>query len=172
MRNFKTEIGADLIESQLLFLYLVSLLLSHGIHFVIIPHLSKTYLDGGAFWINNNPVIALTLRYDRIDTFWFTLLHELAHIYHDHKTVHVDQLFEREAEDSGREEVLANQQAAEWLIPPLEFKGFIDSNRPRISRKSIVEFSEKINRHPGIVIGQLMHTGLLNTAPCENTWSK
>jgi Zn-dependent peptidase ImmA (M78 family) len=26
------------------------------------------------------PVIALTLRYDRLDNFWFVLFHELAHI--------------------------------------------------------------------------------------------
>ena len=26
------------------------------------------------------PVLALTLRYDRLDNFWFTLLHELGHI--------------------------------------------------------------------------------------------
>ena len=29
---------------------------------------------------NGAPVAALTLRYDRLDNFWFTLLHELAHI--------------------------------------------------------------------------------------------
>lgn len=137
------------------------LLLSHGIHFVIVPHLSKTYLDGAAFWINDNPVIALTLRYDRIDTFWFTLFHELAHIYHNHKIVHVDQLFGREEVDSGMEEIIANQQAVEWLMPQSEFKNFIDSNSPRFSRKSIEEFSEKINRHPGIVIGQLMYAGII-----------
>ena len=27
-----------------------------------------------------NPVIALTLRHNRIDNFWFCLLHELAHL--------------------------------------------------------------------------------------------
>ena len=29
---------------------------------------------------DGTPVIALTLRYDRIDNFWFCLLHELAHV--------------------------------------------------------------------------------------------
>jgi len=29
---------------------------------------------------NVRPVIGLTLRYDRIDNFWFCLLHELAHV--------------------------------------------------------------------------------------------
>ena len=50
------------------------LLKNNGIHFIIVPHLSKTFLDGAAFWVEGKPVIALTLRYDRIDAFWFTLL--------------------------------------------------------------------------------------------------
>lgn len=52
-----------------------------GIHLVILRHLDKTYLDGAGFlapW--GNPVIGLTLRYDRLDNFWFTLLHELGHV--------------------------------------------------------------------------------------------
>jgi hypothetical protein len=73
----------------------------------------------------------------------------------------VDQLFGREAEDSGKEEAIANQQASEWLMPKPEFNEFIDSNSPRFSRKYIEQFSEKINRHPGIVIGQLMHAGII-----------
>ena len=52
-----------------------------GTHLIIIPHLSKTYLDGAAMLLNDGtPVVGLTLRYDRIDNFWFCLLHELAHV--------------------------------------------------------------------------------------------
>jgi len=53
----------------------------NGIHLVIERHLPKTFLDGAALKLpNGSPVIALTLRYDRLDNFWFTLCHELAHI--------------------------------------------------------------------------------------------
>lgn len=56
-----------------------------GIHFVILKHLPKTYLDGACFFSpSGNPVVAMTLRYDRLDNFWFTLLHELAHIFLGH----------------------------------------------------------------------------------------
>lgn len=52
-----------------------------GIHLVIEPHLPKTYLDGAACLDSKgNPVVALTLRYNRVDNFWFTLMHELAHV--------------------------------------------------------------------------------------------
>lgn len=57
-------------------------LLNHwGIHLIILRHLPRTYLDGASFlapW--GRPVVGLTLRYDRLDNFWFTLLHELAHV--------------------------------------------------------------------------------------------
>ncbi|MBN2393127.1 MAG: ImmA/IrrE family metallo-endopeptidase [Anaerolineae bacterium] len=52
-----------------------------GIHVIILRHLPRTYLDGASFlapW--GHPVVGLTLRYDRLDNFWFTLLHELGHV--------------------------------------------------------------------------------------------
>lgn len=52
-----------------------------GIALVILPHLPGTHLDGAAMCRSDGvPVIALTLRRDRVDNFWFTLLHELAHV--------------------------------------------------------------------------------------------
>lgn len=56
-------------------------LASHGIKLIIEPHLPKTHLDGATILIDkDHPVIGLTLRHDRPDNFWFTLLHELAHV--------------------------------------------------------------------------------------------
>ena len=52
-----------------------------GIHLIIEPHLPKTYLDGAVcFASDGNPVVALTLRRGYVDSFWFSLMHELAHI--------------------------------------------------------------------------------------------
>jgi HTH-type transcriptional regulator/antitoxin HigA len=53
----------------------------HGIKLVIEPHLPKTHLDGATLFVDkDNPIIGLTIRHDRPDNFWFTLMHELAHI--------------------------------------------------------------------------------------------
>ena len=138
-----------------------SFFIENGIHFVIVPHLPKTYLDGAALWINNYPVVALSLRYDRIDAFWFTLLHELAHIYRKHRQAHVDQLFDRAKQDLRQEEIEANDQATQWLLPEEDLQEFIELQRPRYSRLSIEQFAAEQKRHPGIVIGQLMHKGEL-----------
>ena len=106
----------------------------NGIRVVIEKHFSKTYLDGASILINrDNPVIGLTLRYDRLDNFWFTLMHELAHI-----SLHYDQdikLFYDELEgvkgvtinEKGQE---ADRMAQEALLPENKWEvksGSIDS---------------------------------------------
>ena len=48
---------------------------------MVVTASSETYLDGAALkMVDGTPVVALTLRYDRVDNFWFRLLHELAHV--------------------------------------------------------------------------------------------
>lgn len=59
------------------------------------PHLSKTYVDGVVIKTDNGPVIGMSLRYDRVDNFWFTLIHELSHIakhYKEQNSIIVDDL--------------------------------------------------------------------------------
>ena len=52
-----------------------------GIAVVIEPALKGTLLDGAALKdADGTPIIGLTLRYDRLDNFWYTLIHEVAHI--------------------------------------------------------------------------------------------
>lgn len=55
-----------------------------GIRVVIMPHLKGTYLDGAIFMLEGMPVIGMTLRYDRLDNFWHTLMHELSHLVLGH----------------------------------------------------------------------------------------
>ena len=129
-----------------------------GVHFVIVPHLSKTYLDGAAFRLCGHPVVALTLRYDRIDNFWFTLLHELAHIVADHEGGYLDDLDE---EADTPEEVEANRLARDWLIDPNGFEAFVTATQPYFSREKITAFAEHVGRHPGIVVGRLQHEGVV-----------
>ena len=56
-------------------------LAQHGIALVTVRHLPRTYLDGAALKRSDgSPLVAITLRYDRIDHFWFCLFHELGHV--------------------------------------------------------------------------------------------
>lgn len=139
-----------------------TLLQSLGIHFVVVPHLPHTYLDGAAFIFEGHPVTALTLRYDRIDSFWFTVLHELAHIVAGHEGLYLDNLDERNGSDVEDE---ANQLAQDWLIEPEAFAEFVAAARPRFSRAKIIAFAQSQKRLPGIVLGRLHYEGL---APYKN----
>jgi HTH-type transcriptional regulator / antitoxin HigA len=96
-------------------------LLDLGIAVIVMPPLPGTFLDGAAMVTSaNSPVVGLTLRYDRADNFWFTLLHELSHIcLHydllvDGHTAFVDDM--EIASDDAREQE-ADTLARESLIP-------------------------------------------------------
>lgn len=96
-----------------------------GIILIIEPHLSGTKLDGAALKLDSGaPVIGLTLRHDRIDNFWFTLLHELAHIsLHLDSSEHdfIDELDEFKGEKLSEVEKEADELAGEMLVPRREW---------------------------------------------------
>ncbi len=145
---------------------LPDLLRALGVRFLIVPHLPSTYIDGAALFVDGQPVIATTLRYDRIDYFWFTILHELAHILLGHP-VQLDSLFDHERENDDqavdepftKEEKAANELAIRWLLDPDELTDFINRVSPYFSNAKIQAFAEQQHRHPGIILGQLQHRG-------------
>ncbi len=130
-------------------------LLKNGIHFVVEPHLPKTHLDGAALRLpDGSPVVALTIRYDRIDNFWFTLCHELAHL-----ALHQDEdgwevfLDDLESGDINDIEGEADQWAAEALIPAEIWEASGLSQDPTVS--SVVGFAVKYRVHPAIPAGRI-----------------
>lgn len=126
-----------------------------GVRFVIVEHLTRTKMDGAALWLSpSTPIVAVSLRYGRLDHFWFTLLHELAHIKNgDGVRLDIDILNNPNSEDEI--EALANSQAASWLVEPKKMQSFIDRTTPHYSTQRIENFSSRMNVHPSIVVGQL-----------------
>ncbi len=127
----------------------------NGIRFVVEPHLPKTHLDGAALRLpDGSPVVALTLRHDRIDHFWFTLCHELAHIAlhqgEDGWEVFLDDL---DSSDLNAIEGDADQWATEALIPNEIWKNSGLSKRPSLI--AINEFAAKHRIHPAIPAGRI-----------------
>lgn len=128
-----------------------------GVVVVIEPHLPSTRLDGATLFTKNNATIGLTVRFDRLDNFWFTLAHELAHVYLHSESGHnvfYDQLFEKKAEVPKLESE-ADQFASELLIPssvwrtsPLRY-----GSTPTLVKR----FAEKIGVHPSIVAGRIRY---------------
>lgn len=133
---------------------IANLLQRYGIRFVVIEPLPRARIDGAAFWLDeNSPVIALSIRFDNIGSFWFALIHELIHIkYRDGTSV---DNFEVEAIDE--KEKRANDEAAEFLVPQKDLERFIRLNKPYFSNHKIVDFATELKVHPGIIVGQLQH---------------
>jgi HTH-type transcriptional regulator/antitoxin HigA len=128
-----------------------------GVRFVLVPHLPGTYLDGAVFAENGNPIVALTLRYDRLDNFWFTLIHELAHLVQGHDGNRPEYLDADAGNDPDENE--ADRLAAEWLVPGDALAVFVEKIKPYFSRQAIGNFAKSIGRHPAIVLGRLQHDG-------------
>ena len=132
-----------------------------GIPFVILKSLPKTYLDGACFKSpSGRPVIALTLRHDRSDNFWFTLLHELAHLF-----LHLNQnnfAFFDETENHHNEEEShdprekeANDFASEMLTPENEWQPWRSAIGNFISKADIRAFAHSLGISSAIVAGRL-----------------
>ncbi|MEZ6113070.1 MAG: ImmA/IrrE family metallo-endopeptidase [Pirellulaceae bacterium] len=126
-----------------------------GIHMIVERHLPKTFLDGAAIRTNESSrIVALTLRHDRLDNFWFVLLHELSHI-----ALHIDtgqceavvddldnssdDLIEREADEMAREA----------LIPEHAWKAANMAAKPTVDQ--VLTFAKQQRIHPAIVAGRI-----------------
>ncbi|MBI4165539.1 MAG: transcriptional regulator [Acidobacteria bacterium] len=129
----------------------------YGIRLVIEPHLPGTFLDGAALWApDGGPVIGLTIRYDRIDNFWFSLMHELAHVtrhldpaqapfYDDLDVGPEDDPREKEADSVAGEALITNE---EWRKSP--------ASRLR-SPEATLQLANLLLVHPAIVAGRYRH---------------
>jgi len=129
-----------------------------GIRLVLIQHLKGTRIDGVAQWLDDeSPVIGLSLRYDRMDNFWFSLMHEMVHIKYRHKSgVDVD-LGAGDWSSLAEMEQIANREAAAYLVDPEKLDSFINRHHRMFYTRDVVRFAQLRGVHPSLVVGQLKH---------------
>lgn len=128
---------------------------AHGIPLIVEPHLSHTHLDGAAIMQGlDRPIIGMTIRHDRIDNFWYCLMHELAHIslhYGQGISHFFDNLDLKESKDPREQE--ADRLAGEALVPKEEWnKSPAKSLR---SPEAAQHLARKLRIHPAIVAGRM-----------------
>jgi len=125
-----------------------------GVRLVIESHLPNTYLDGAAFLLpDGSPVIGMTLRYDRLDNFWFVLFHELVHVMKHLQKGNIESIFDDLDVEAGDIEQEADEQAGEILVP--EDKWNTALARYLRSKDSIIDFASELDIHPAIVAGKI-----------------
>lgn len=136
-----------------------SILADAGVRFVIVEFLPGSKIDGAAFWLNDaSPVIALSLRFDRVNNFWFVLRHEIEHILKRDGLVVDSDINEKNNNIAlPPEEVNANIVASEFCVPKAELDSFITRVRPLYSEQRILLFAKRVGVHPGLVVGQLQY---------------
>jgi len=127
----------------------------YGITLVVVEHMPQTRLDGAVlFMAADRPVVALTLRFDRVDNFWFTLLHELGHLLRDFSEGTAGFFDDLESTGMGdpREEA-ADAFACDTLIPPTEWSSspLRDAPNPGYVR----HLAARLGIHPAIVAGRV-----------------
>lgn len=135
-----------------------------GVRFLLVESLPNAKIDGACFWLSDaSPVVAMAMRYDRIDNFWFVLRHEVEHVLQGHgrSSAMVDAELEGEragvGQDVPEEERVANLAASAFCVPQKDLDSFIARKSPFFAERDIIGFAAKRNIHPGLVAGQLRH---------------
>lgn len=138
---------------------LQQLCLQAGVVLLFTPKLPKVPLSGSTRWLNNTPLIQLTARYKKNDSFWFTFFHELGHILlHGKKYISLenvdfaaaDPLKEEEAHQFAIRHTFTNDQEQEVL-----------QNKP-LTEQDIIDYAKKFDTHPAMIIGRLQHDGFIS----------
>jgi HTH-type transcriptional regulator/antitoxin HigA len=136
-----------------------------GVRLILIEGLSKGKIDGATFWLNaHSPVIVISMRYDRLDYFWFVLIHELGHVASQDALGGLPMLDVNlvgdnalASEDKPDNEKRADRFAEEFLVEQKEMESFIARCLSLYSKQKIKNFAARIGVHPAIVLGQLQY---------------
>ena len=131
------------------------LLADNGIVLITEEHLPGTYLDGAAMTDSTGrPIVGLTLRYDRLDNFWFVLLHELGHVFlHLMHGLHYDFFDEEGTQESDRVEAEADRFALEALIPSDAWDQCL--SRFALSEEAVRMDAQRLGIDPSIIAGRI-----------------
>ena len=141
--------------------HVVRLLHECGVRFVIVEALPSSKIDGACLWLEGGqPAIAMSIRLDRIDNFWFVLRHEIEHVLCEHgkqETMIFDEdLSDDRSTDQEEEERIANDAASVFPFSRAEFDGYIARVQPYcFSEQKVLNFAARLGVHPGIVVGKL-----------------
>ncbi len=130
------------------------LLLNKGIVLVAEPQIPGMKVDGAAFLLDGVPIIGLTLRRDTVDSFWFTLLHEVGHVILHYRTGLGTGFFDdTDTADVDEIEQEANEFASNMLIPEERWK----RSPARITKSPAVveKFAKELGVNPAIVFGRI-----------------
>ncbi len=137
-----------------------------GVRFAVVETLPQAKIDGVCFWLDkNSPVIGLSMRFDRIDNFWFVLRHEIEHVLRGDGRLTAEGMIDAELEGDQagtsvglpEEERAANAAASDFCVPREKMDSFILRKNPFFYEKDVLAFAKINGVHPGLPVGQIQH---------------
>jgi len=129
------------------------LLHTHGIILIYEKSYSGMKVDGVVTKLNSTPVIGMSMRFARYDNYWFTLIHELAHItlhYENLNQVVIDDL-DNEDENGTQMETEANRLASDSLISQRIFNKSDAVRYPNV--ENLHKIASQAQIHPIVAAG-------------------
>ena len=134
---------------------LESILLEKGIVLVFERSLQGDNLDGASYLLDSGQaLIAMSLRYGRVDNFWFTLMHELSHLVLHREQLSSPIIDDLDSDSSGSLiELEADKLALNSLIPRNMWRTC--PAKYSLTSDNVIKFSDEIGVHPAIVAGRL-----------------
>jgi addiction module HigA family antidote len=138
-----------------------------GVAVAFVPELAGIGASGATRWLSpTKALLQLCLRHKTDDHLWFTFFHEAGHILlHGKRSTFIDTQPWKYA-DQSEVEAEANQFAADFLIPPADYRLFPQGRY--ISKADVRYFADKVGVAPGIVVGRLQHDGRLQFSHCND----
>ena len=133
------------------------ILMEAGVKYVVVEKLPNAKIDGVCFWLDETPVIGMSLQHDRIDNFWFVLRHEIEHVLRNHgkEQEMIDIDLEAKPISISEEERIANYAASDFCAPTDKLDSFLIRKKPFYYEKDVIAFARLLQRHPGVVVGQI-----------------
>lgn len=141
-----------------------------GVRVVLVEPLPGSKIDGVCLWLEDQPVIGLTNRLDRLDNLCFVLRHEIEHVLRrdgrEHTFAPIDE-FDKNLNSDDQSlpeaEKAANLAAAEFCIDQRMLDSFVLRKSPYISEKDVLTLASRAQINPAIVVGQIQRkTGKYN----------
>ena len=135
-----------------------------GVRFVVVERLSNCKIDGVCTWLDDNkPVVGMTIRHNRLDNFWFVLIHELTHVLEGHAKGLIgiiddlDRAVGADAVGLSEEERVADSISLNFAFSREKLMSFYARKSPFIAERDVIGFAGVSEVHPAIVVGQLQY---------------
>lgn len=128
---------------------------SYGIVLVVEPGFKSMKMDGCTFKLpQGTPVVGIALRYNRYDNFWFTLMHELAHVHKHYAYLDNPILDDLEIEQDSDRETEANIIAKDSLVSRQYWRM---AWNVRADKRQLLDVCIKAKVHPSIMAGMIRY---------------